>query len=139
MLTKKDIENIEEYVRGNLDADLISDLKIKIDTDPLYKKKYEELLLVSEVIHKYENHKHVFDQIKNNKNDISSRSVKLFSFKHFYKIRNLSIAASILIIVGVVIYTNTGLDTNMTEYGTPNNSISDSLKIDSLELKKDSL
>ena len=64
MLTEKDIENIEEYIRGNLDDELVSDLQIKIDSNPLYKKKYEELQVLSEAIHKYEEHKHIFDKIK---------------------------------------------------------------------------
>ena len=139
MLTEKDIEHIEDYIRGNLDANIQAELKEKIAVDPIYKNKYNELKVLSEAIQEYEKHKHIFEQIKNKKNDISYSSLKLFSFKHFYKIRNLSIAASVLIIVGVVLYKNVGLHSNMIEYGAPSNSISDSLEIDSLEMKKDSL
>jgi len=137
MLTEKDIENIEEYIRGNLDADLHADLHEKVSTYPVYKEKYEELIALSEAIHEYEKHKHVFDQIKAKKIDTSSGMV--VNFNKYFSRRNLSIAASVAILIGIGFYTNNTSDNNIQEYGAPENAITDSLELDSLEIKQDSL
>ena len=172
MLTEKDIENIEEYIRGNLDDERVSDLQIKIDSNPLYKKKYEELQVLSEAIHKYEEHKHIFDKIKAKKNILdtskdhtfkpnyqsdqyrsypssvsnsepSSRysmdsSGKVVNFNKYFNTRNISIAASIAILIGIIFYPKSSSD-NTQEYGAPEKVITDSLELDSLKQKEDSL
>lgn len=137
MLTEKDIENIEEYIRGNLDANTQAEHKDKITADPIYKNKYDELLVLSKAIQKYEKHKHVFDQIKDKKIDTSSGMV--VNFNKYFNRRNLSIAASVAILIGIGFYTNNTSDNNIQEYGSPENAITDSLELDSLEIKQDSL
>jgi len=137
MLTEKDIENIEEYIRGNLNADFHADFQEKLINDSLYKEKYEELTALSEAIHEYEKHKHVFDQIKAKKIDTSSGMV--VNFNKYFNRRNLSIAASVAILIGIGFYTNNTSNINIQEYGSPENAITDSLELDSLEIKQDSL
>ena len=178
MLTEKDIEHIEEYIRGNLDANTQAELKDKIAADPIYKNKYDELLVLSEAIQKYEKHKHVFEKIKAKRNEGDVSQDHLFKTRHqsgianqsynrqssicsdaeplatasrgegsdgivnfnkYFNRRNFSIAASVAILIGIGFYTNNTSDNNIQEYGSPENAITDSLELDSLDIKQDSL
>lgn len=179
MLTEKDIEHIEEYIRGNLDANIQAELKDKIAVDPTYKNKYDELKVLSEAIQKYEKHKHVFEKIntmRRNEEEVSQDhlfkarhqseivnqsyntqsslgsdaeplaiesigegSDGIVNFNKYFNKRNFSIAASVVILVGIGFYTNNTSDINIQEYGTPENAITDSLELDSLDIKQDSL
>ena len=178
MLTEKDIENIEEYIRGNLDANFHADFQNKLITDSLYKEKYEELLELSKAIHEYEKHKHVFEIIKAKRNEGDVLQDHLFNTRHqsgvanqsyntqaskcsnaeplatysrgegsdgivnfnkYFNRRILSIAASVAILIGIGFYTNNTSDNNIQEYGSPENAITDSLELDSIEIKQDSL
>ncbi len=64
MLTEKEIELIEDHLRGKLNDEDNSLVERKIASDSLYKEKYDELFSLSKAIERFEQHKNIIDRIK---------------------------------------------------------------------------
>jgi len=143
MLTEKEIELIENHLRGKLNDEDNSLVERKIASDSLYKEKYDELFILSKAIERFEQHNSVIERIK--KQTASNIRQKptdrpIINLTRYLTNKNLGIAASITLIFGFSYYFITNESKTIQDYAAPSRAlVKDSLKTDSLETANDSL
>ena len=135
MLSQEEIEWVDNYLRGSLNESELLDFHNRMSNDTHFKKEVDHLKSLSDNFERIAVKESLVELEKSlNNSNLTSITRNLFTSPR----RNISIAASIIVLIGVSVFFTLNNETNNSSNSFGNNFKQKNQSFDSLDLPNDS-